>query len=205
MSADSGIGKCFAATYRKAARKEHDREPRIADHPQLGAFPAESTDASPAAGAGCRAVIRVFVRVDTRGVRGGLARVRRAGASSGLPAIRGRALAHVIRVLRSRAMVCRSRTTARRSLARRSSRRGRSRSSRARKGEENIVELNAAAIEVPEGSIAGVDDLGTTPPSNWNRRPAARSVQRIGAESPVAVDEARSRRRPWQPTARATA
>jgi RES domain-containing protein len=62
----------------------------------------------------------------------------------------------------------------------------------ARPGWEAAVELNVAAIEVPEGSIFGLDDLAITLPSNWNQRPAARDAQRIGAEFLAAVDRARA-------------
>jgi RES domain-containing protein len=62
----------------------------------------------------------------------------------------------------------------------------------ARPGWETVVELNVVAIEVPDGSIANLGDLGITLPSNWNQRPAARNAQRIGAEFLTAVDEARA-------------
>ena len=62
----------------------------------------------------------------------------------------------------------------------------------ARPGWETVVELNVAAIEVPDGSIAGLDELAITLPSNWNQRPAARNAQRIGAEFLAAVDRARA-------------
>ncbi|MGH8681875.1 MAG: RES family NAD+ phosphorylase [Burkholderiales bacterium] len=61
----------------------------------------------------------------------------------------------------------------------------------ARPGWETVVELNVAAIEVPDGSIVNLSDLAITLPSNWNQRPAARNAQRIGAEFLMAVDRAR--------------
>jgi RES domain-containing protein len=60
----------------------------------------------------------------------------------------------------------------------------------ARPGWENVVELNVAAIDVPDGAIGTLGDLGITLPTNWNQRPAARNAQRIGAEFLQAVDEA---------------
>jgi RES domain-containing protein len=45
-----------------------------------------------------------------------------------------------------------------------------------------------AAIEVPDGSIVDLHDLGITLPSNWNMRPAAPNAQRIAAEFLAAVD-----------------
>jgi RES domain-containing protein len=65
----------------------------------------------------------------------------------------------------------------------------------ARPGWESVVELNVAAIEVPDGSIAELSDLAITLPSNWNQRPAARNAQRIGAEFLAAVDHARTQGR----------
>ena len=62
----------------------------------------------------------------------------------------------------------------------------------ARPGWETVVELNVAAIEVPDGSIVDLDDLAITLPSNWNQRPAARDAQRIGAEFLAAVDRNRA-------------
>lgn len=62
----------------------------------------------------------------------------------------------------------------------------------ARPGWETVVELNVAAIDVPEGSIVDLDHLAITLPSNWNQRPAGRSAQRIGAEFLAAVDRARA-------------
>jgi RES domain-containing protein len=58
----------------------------------------------------------------------------------------------------------------------------------ARPGWENVVELTVAAIDVPDGSIVDLGDLGITLPSNWNMRPAAPNAQRIGAEFVAAVD-----------------
>ena len=60
----------------------------------------------------------------------------------------------------------------------------------ARPGWETVVELNVAAIEVPDGSIVNLSDLAITLPSNWNQRPVARNAQRIGAEFLSAVDRA---------------
>jgi len=58
----------------------------------------------------------------------------------------------------------------------------------ARPGWETVVELNVAAIEVPDGSIVDLSDLAIALPSNWNQRPAARNAQRMGAEFLTAVD-----------------
>ena len=60
----------------------------------------------------------------------------------------------------------------------------------ARPGWETVVELNVAAIEVPDGSIVNLSDLAITLPSNWNQRPVARNAQRMGAEFLSAVDRA---------------
>lgn len=62
----------------------------------------------------------------------------------------------------------------------------------ARPGWETVIELNVAAIEVPDGSVVGLEDLAITLPSNWNQRPVARNAQRIGAEFLAAVDQART-------------
>lgn len=62
----------------------------------------------------------------------------------------------------------------------------------ARPGWETVVELNIAAIEVPDGSVVNLSDLAITLPSNWNQRPAARNAQRIGAEFLTAVDRAQT-------------
>jgi RES domain-containing protein len=58
----------------------------------------------------------------------------------------------------------------------------------ARPGWESVIEVNVAAIEVPDDSIVNLGDLAITLPSNWNQRPAARNAQRIGAEFLAAVD-----------------
>jgi RES domain-containing protein len=61
----------------------------------------------------------------------------------------------------------------------------------ARPGWEHVVELIIAVIEVPDGSIVNLDDLGIRLPSNWDERPAAREARRIGREFLTAVDNAK--------------
>ncbi len=58
----------------------------------------------------------------------------------------------------------------------------------ARPGWEAVTELSIAVIEVPEGTVFDLSDLGMVLPSNWNVRPAARNAQSIGAEFLAAVD-----------------
>ena len=60
----------------------------------------------------------------------------------------------------------------------------------ARPGWNTIMELTIASIEVPDGSIVDLDDLGIVLPSNWNMRPAAPNAQVIGAELLAGVDKA---------------
>jgi RES domain-containing protein len=69
----------------------------------------------------------------------------------------------------------------------------------ARPGWENVIELTVAAIDVPDGSIVDLGDLGITLPSNWNMRPAAPNAQRIGAEFVAAMDREHSSH--WDPGA----
>lgn len=62
----------------------------------------------------------------------------------------------------------------------------------ARPGWNAVKELTIASIEIPDGSIVGLDDLGIVLPSNWNVRPAAPNAQAIGAEFLSAVDKAKT-------------
>ena len=55
---------------------------------------------------------------------------------------------------------------------------------------EVVKELIIASIEVPDGSVVDLEDLGIVLPSNWNVRPAAPNAQAIGAEFLAAVDQA---------------
>src|SRR5215831_4236084 len=59
-----------------------------------------------------------------------------------------------------------------------------------RPGWSTVKELTIATIEVPNGSIVGLDEIGLVLPSNWNVRPVARNAQAIGAEFLAAVDRA---------------
>ena len=59
----------------------------------------------------------------------------------------------------------------------------------ARPGWDTVEELTVAAIEVPNGAIVGLADLGIVLPTNWNHRPVARSSQRIGSEFLAGVDQ----------------
>jgi RES domain-containing protein len=52
----------------------------------------------------------------------------------------------------------------------------------ARPGWDTVEELTVAAIEVPNGAVVGLSDLGILLPTNWNQRPVARNSQRIGGE-----------------------
>ncbi|WP_077036488.1 RES family NAD+ phosphorylase [Pelomonas sp. KK5] len=66
----------------------------------------------------------------------------------------------------------------------------------ARPGWDTVGELMVAVIEVPDGSVRDLDELGISLPSNWNARPAAPNAQRIAGEFLAAVDrEAAARRR----------
>ena len=58
----------------------------------------------------------------------------------------------------------------------------------ARPGWDTVTELNIAAIEVPDGTVLDLLDLGIVLPSNWNVRPAAPNAQSIGGEFLAAVD-----------------
>lgn len=58
----------------------------------------------------------------------------------------------------------------------------------ARPGWDTVTELTIAAIEVPDGSVFDLADLGIDLPSNWNVRPAAPNAQSIGGEFLAAVD-----------------
>lgn len=58
-----------------------------------------------------------------------------------------------------------------------------------RPGWETVQEISVACIEVPDASIAKLEDLDITLPTNWNVRPAARDAQRIGREFLEAVDK----------------
>ena len=58
----------------------------------------------------------------------------------------------------------------------------------ARPGWDTVAEMTIAAIEVPDGSVLDLSDLGIVLPSNWNIRPAAPNAQGIGAEFLAAVD-----------------
>jgi RES domain-containing protein len=51
-----------------------------------------------------------------------------------------------------------------------------------RPGWESVREITVASIEVPDGSVVDLDDVGVTLPTNWNARPVARDSQSIGAE-----------------------
>jgi RES domain-containing protein len=48
-----------------------------------------------------------------------------------------------------------------------------------RPGLETITEIQVATIEVPDGAIAGLDDVGLRLPANWNLRPAADESRKI--------------------------
>ncbi|MDZ7651597.1 MAG: RES family NAD+ phosphorylase [Burkholderiaceae bacterium] len=51
-----------------------------------------------------------------------------------------------------------------------------------RPGWESVREITVASIDVPEGSVVDLDDVGISLPTNWNARPVARDSQSIGAE-----------------------
>lgn len=57
-----------------------------------------------------------------------------------------------------------------------------------RPGWNTVVELNVAAIDVPDDAVVDLSDLAITLPSNWNMRPAAPNAQRIGGEFLAGVD-----------------
>ena len=57
-----------------------------------------------------------------------------------------------------------------------------------RPGWESVREITVASIEVPDGSVADLADVGITLPTNWNARPVARDSQSIGAEFVRAID-----------------
>lgn len=59
-----------------------------------------------------------------------------------------------------------------------------------RPGWASLAELTIAAIEVPEGSVESLDDLGLLLPTNWNVSPAGPNAQSIGSEFLKAVDQA---------------
>ena len=62
----------------------------------------------------------------------------------------------------------------------------------ARPGWNTIKELTIASIDVPDGSVVDLDDLGIVLPSNWNMRPAAQNAQPVGAEFLAAIDKAKT-------------
>jgi RES domain-containing protein len=62
----------------------------------------------------------------------------------------------------------------------------------ARPGWNTVKELTIASIDVPDGSVVDLRDIGIVLPSNWNVRPAAPNAQAIGAEFLTAVDNARA-------------
>jgi RES domain-containing protein len=51
-----------------------------------------------------------------------------------------------------------------------------------RPGWETIQQVLVATIEIPEGSVASLADLGIVLPSNWNARPAADDSRLIARE-----------------------
>jgi hypothetical protein len=53
-----------------------------------------------------------------------------------------------------------------------------------------VDELTIAAIEVPEGTVVDLSDLGIVLPSNWNLRPLGPNARSVGAEFLAAVDRA---------------
>ncbi|HRO57991.1 MAG TPA: RES family NAD+ phosphorylase [Burkholderiaceae bacterium] len=62
----------------------------------------------------------------------------------------------------------------------------------ARPGWNTIKELTIAAIEVPDGSVVDLQEVGIVLPSNWSMRPAAPNAQAIGAEFLAVVDKAKA-------------
>jgi RES domain-containing protein len=59
----------------------------------------------------------------------------------------------------------------------------------ARPGWETVQELTVAIIEIPDGAIVGLADLGLVLPINWDQRPAAGNAQQIGGEFLAGADE----------------
>jgi len=59
-----------------------------------------------------------------------------------------------------------------------------------RPGWSNLEELTIAVIEVPDGSVVSLEDLGLLLPTNWNVRPAGPNAQSIGGDFLKAVDQA---------------
>lgn len=59
-----------------------------------------------------------------------------------------------------------------------------------RPGWSNVAEILVAAIEVPDGSVVSLDDLGLLLPTNWNVRPVGPNAQSIGGEFLKMVDQA---------------
>lgn len=64
-----------------------------------------------------------------------------------------------------------------------------------RPGWSTVTEILVAAIEVPEGSVVSLDDLGLLLPTNWNVKPAGPNAQSIGGEFLKAVDQAATKGR----------
>lgn len=60
----------------------------------------------------------------------------------------------------------------------------------ARPGWSTVAELTVAAIEIPDGSVVCLNDLGLLLPTNWNVRPAGPNARNIGVEFLKAVDQA---------------
>ena len=60
----------------------------------------------------------------------------------------------------------------------------------ARPGWDTVTGLTIAAIEVLDGTVLDLSDLGIVLPSNWNVRPAAPNAQGIGGEFLAAVERA---------------
>lgn len=58
----------------------------------------------------------------------------------------------------------------------------------ARPGWASVTELVVAAIEVPDGAVVNLADLGITLPGNWAMRPAAANARAVGGEFVAAVD-----------------
>ena len=66
----------------------------------------------------------------------------------------------------------------------------------ARPGWDTVDELTIAAIEIPDGTVVELSDLGIVLPSNWNLRPVGSNARSIGGEFLAAVDrEASAHRR----------
>lgn len=58
----------------------------------------------------------------------------------------------------------------------------------ARPGWDGVDELTVAAIEVPDGTVVELSELGIVLPSNWNLRPAGPNARSVGGEFLAAVD-----------------